>query len=308
LQTHEAFARADEEAPLEAEDLELWTTALLMLGRDDHAIEVLERAHHRYVERGESLRAVHAATWIGMNLAYRGAVGPASGWLGRAQRLLDNEPDETAERGYLLIPLVFRHEAAGEFEAAAAVAGQAAAIGERHGDLDLFAIALHAQGHMLARAGHVSDGLALLDEAMVTVTASELSPFVVGLVYCGVILACQEIFEVGRAREWTLALTEWAAQQSDLVAFTGRCLVHRSEILQLSGSWSDALDEVRLAGRRFEETKNPAGGVARYREAELLRLRGEFAAAEDAYHEASRLGWEPQPGLASYAWHRGSRT
>ena len=37
-----------------------------------------------------------------------------------------------------------------------------------------------------------------------TVTTAELSPFVVGIVYCGVILACQEVFEVGRAREWTL--------------------------------------------------------------------------------------------------------
>ena len=65
------------------------------------------------IERGETLRAVRAATWIGMNLAYRGAVGPAGGWLGRAQRLLENGPDDTPEHGYLMIPLVFRHEAAG---------------------------------------------------------------------------------------------------------------------------------------------------------------------------------------------------
>ena len=235
-----------------------------------------------------------------MNLAYRGAVGPAGGWLGRAQRLLENGPDDTPEHGYLMIPLVFRHEAAGDFEAAAAVAGQAAAIGARFGDGDLFAIALHAQGHMLVRAGRVVEGLALLDEAMVAVTVStaELSPFVVGIVYCGVILACQEVFEVRRAREWTLALTEWVDQQRDLYAFTGRCLIHRAEILQLSGSWSDALEEARRAGRRLTETMNPAAGVAHYRQAELLRLRGEFGAAEDAYREASHAGWEPQPGLA----------
>src|SRR6266545_887724 len=164
LEAYESFSRADQHAPLEAEDLELYTTAALMLGRDDEAITILERAHHRFVERGDTLRAVRAATWIGMNLAYRGAVGPASGWLGRAQRLLDREPGESAEHGYLLIPHVFRHEAAGDFEAAAAVACEAAAIGERFGDRDLFAMALHAQGHMLLRAGHVGEGLALLDE------------------------------------------------------------------------------------------------------------------------------------------------
>ncbi|HEY7691310.1 MAG TPA: LuxR C-terminal-related transcriptional regulator [Gaiellaceae bacterium] len=298
LEAHEAFRRADEVAALEAEDLELLTTATLMLGRDDDALAVLERAHHRYLERGETLRAVRAAIWMGINLAYRGAVGPASGWLGRAQRLLDQEPGESAERGFLLIPLVFRHEAEGDYEAAAAVAGEAAAIGERFGDRDLFSISLHAQGHMLVRAGRSQEGFALLDEAMVTATTGDLSPFVVGIVYCGVIMACQEAFEVGRAREWTLALSEWADRQPELVAFTGRCRVHRAEILQLNGAWPDALEEAHRACVRLVETNNPAAGVAYYRHAELLRLRGDFAAAEEAYREASRFGWEPQPGLA----------
>jgi DNA-binding CsgD family transcriptional regulator len=294
----EAFARADAAEPLAPEDLELLSTSLLMLGRDDDAVATLERAHHLYVEREATLLAARSATWIGMNLAYRGLVGPATGWLGRARRLLDTWPEQAAEHGLLLLPLVFRYEAGGDFERAAAVAREAAEIGERFGDRDLFALALHAEGHTLVRAGHVREGLALLDESMVVVTTQELHPFVVGIVYCGVILACSDAFEVARARQWTQALTEWKEQQPELVAFTGRCLVHRAEILQLGGSWADALEEARLAGRRFVETNNPAAGVAHYRQAELLRLLGRFDAAEDAYREASRFGWEPQPGLA----------
>jgi ATP/maltotriose-dependent transcriptional regulator MalT len=38
--------------------------------------------------------------------------------------------------------------------------------------------------------------------------------------------------------------------------------------------------------------------MAIYQLAELHRLRGQFAEAEEAYREASRLGLEPQPGLA----------
>src|SRR5436853_3388083 len=203
LEAYGGFARADAEFELGAADLELESTAALMLGRDDEAVAILEHAHRRFLEAGEALRAVHAATWIGMNLAYRGAVGPATGWLSRAQRILDDHSEETAERGYLMLSLVFRHEATGEYEAGAAVAREAAAVGRRFGDRDLFALAIHAEGHLLVRAGDVERGLALLDEAMVTATSGELSPFVVGIVYCGVILACQGGFEGGRVRGWT---------------------------------------------------------------------------------------------------------
>jgi DNA-binding CsgD family transcriptional regulator len=295
---YDALARADAGRPLDPADLELLATAAYMLGRDDEWMAVLERAHRRYVDAGNRRRAAHCAGWIGVNHMLRGEMGPATGWLGRAQRLLDDEGD-CVERGYALIPDIFRNAATGDWEAAAASARDAAAIGRRFDDPDLFALATHAQGQMLTTAGRVAEGLALLDEAMVALTTSELSPIVSGLVYCGVILACQEVYEVRRAREWTTALSRWCDGQSDLVAFTGRCLVHRAEILQLAGDWNDALLEARRAGERLAAGFNQAAAAdARYRQAELHRLRGELAAAERTYREASRLGLEPQPGLA----------
>ena len=297
LEAYEATAAAGEAVEFDADDLELLATSAFMLGRDDHSISWLEQAHHRHLEAGDMIRGAHCGVWIGLNLASRGQIGPATGWLGRVQRLLDGEP-ECAAHGYLLLPMMFQHEAAGDFATAAAVAEDAVRIGERHGDRDLFALAVHGQGHMLVRAGRVREGLALLDEAMVAVTVEELSPIVTGLVYCGVILACQEVYEVRRAREWTRALSDWWELQPEMIAFTGRCLVHRAEILQLDGAWPAALEEARRAGERFVETEHPAAGLARYRLGELLRLQGEFAAAEDAYRDASTFGWEPQPGLA----------
>jgi len=297
LEASESLSAAERHAALEAPDAELLATCVFMLGRDEESVAWLERAHQQHLESGDSLRAIHCAVWIGLNLASRGQIGPATGWLGRAQRLLENE-GECAERGYLLLPAMFQHEAAGDFASAAEAAGEAVRIGERFGDRDLFALAIHGQGYMLMKDGRVREGLALLDEAMVAITAEELSPVVTGIVYCGVILACQEVYEVRRAREWTRALSDWWALQPEMVAFTGRCLVHRAEILQLDGSWPDALAEACRAGNRFAETRNPAAGLARYRQGELHRLQGEFGAAEGAYKEASGFGWEPQPGLA----------
>ncbi|MDQ2980714.1 MAG: response regulator transcription factor [Actinomycetota bacterium] len=295
---YESLARADELEPLAADDLESLATSAYMLGREDEWMGILERAYHRRAEAGETRRAARCAFWIGIHLALRGEMGPATGWLGRAQRLLEPE-GECVEQGYMLVPVIFEHDAAGDYEGASATAAAAAEIGERFGDQDLFALAVHAQGDVLVRGGRVREGLGLLDEAMLAVTTGEISPIVTGIVYCGVILACEEVYELRRAREWTAALTRWCEQQPDLVAFTGRCLVHRAQLMQLQGAWPDALAEAQRAGRRFAEAMNQAAAAKGLcLEGEVHRLRGEFAEAEEAYRRASRLGMEPQPGLA----------
>jgi DNA-binding NarL/FixJ family response regulator len=295
----EALSAADQSAPLEGDDLERLATAAYMLGRETDYVALLERAHRALLDDGQELAAMRCAFWIGVTLARRGEMGRAGGWLGRAHRLLDRAEADCVERGYLLLPAIFEQEGSGDWEAAAATAGEALAIAERFGDSDLFALAAHTQGRIIVRHGRLTEGLALLDESMVAVTAGELSPIVSGIVYCGVILACRDAHEIRRAQEWTAALTSWCERQPDLVAFTGRCLVHRAEILQLRGNWTGALQEARRARERCRQAENDtAAGEACYREGEIHRVRGDLAAAEDAYREASRLGREPQPGLA----------
>jgi len=296
---YESLLQADRAAPLQAADLELLGTSAYMLGREDEWMQILERAYHQRAEGCEPLLAARCAFWIGMNLALRGQMGPATGWLGRAQRLIEREGRECVEQGYMLLPVMFQHEAAGDFQEAANTAAAAAEIGERFGEADLFALAVHAQGQMLVAAGSVREGLGLLDEAMVAVTAGELSPIVTGLVYCGVILACEQVYELRRAQEWTAALARWCERQPDLLAFTGRCMVHRAQLMQLHGAWADALDEAARAGRRFELAMNRAAAArASYLQGEVHRLRGEFEPAEAAYRESSNSGFEPQPGWA----------
>jgi DNA-binding NarL/FixJ family response regulator len=287
---YEALSAADRSDPLEAADLELLANAAYMIGRDAEYVGAMERAHRAHLDAGEPLAAVRCAFWIAFCLdRVRGETGSASGWLGRARRLLGER--DSVERGYLLLAALSGFDG----EAAAATAGEAVAIAQRFGDRDLFALAARDQGHLLISLGQPGQGLELLDEAMVAVTAGELAPIVSGIVYCGVILACQDAHEIRRAREWTIALTRWCERQPDLVAFTGRCLVDRAAIMQLRGAWPEALEEARRAGARL---RGEAAGEACYRQGEIHRLRGEPAAAEAAYREASRHGWEPQPGLA----------
>jgi DNA-binding CsgD family transcriptional regulator len=299
MDAYRSLSRADQASPLGAEDLELLATSAFMLGRDDDCLSSLERAHHAYLDAGEAMRAVRCAFWLVINLALGGEMSRATGWLGRAQRLVERDGGDCVERGYLLVPIMLRHEAAGDWEAAYAAAADAAEIGERFGDADLLALAIHEQGCALIQQERVEEGLGLLDEAMVAVTAGELSPIVTGIVYCSVIMGCQEVYALRRAQEWTVALTRWCEEQPAMVAFSGRCLVHRAEIMELHGAWREALEEARRAHQRCVQGKNQsAAAQAFYRQAEVHRLQGRFSAAEEAYRDASRCGCEPQPGLA----------
>lgn len=298
----DAYARlaaADREAPLEPEDLERLAMAAYLAGSDADGAGIWARAHHELLRRGHVERAARCAFWLAFGLLNVGELARGSGWIARARRLLDDGSRDCVERGYLLELVALRCIAESDGAGAAAAFGQALGVGERFGDADLVALARHGRGRALIRMGAVAEGVALLDEAMAAVEAGELSPIVVGDVYCSVIAGCMEIFDLRRAHEWTVALTRWCESQPHMVPYRDQCLVRRAEIMQLHGAWRDAADEAR---RVCERHARPPGesvvGPAFYQRGEIHRLRGELAEAEGAYRQANLWGRKPQPGLA----------
>lgn len=307
----DAYARADwpdacrslEEADgaggLKGEDLWRWAVASHLSGRRDRFAAILERACAMHREAGAYPEAAWCAFWLGMDLMDHGEMARGSGWLARAERLVERSPGRCVTEGWLLIPQVQMRLGAGAHQEALALAQRATALADELGDADLHAFALHAQGLAQLRMAHVSEGLALLDEAMVAVTGETLLPIVTGIVYCSVISACREVYALDRARAWTAALNEWCDGQPGLVPFAGTCLVHRAEVLQQSGAWTDAYEEARRAETLCRQDGDPADvAAAHYVQAELLRLQGRYDEAASAYGEAARAGRDPQPGLA----------
>jgi DNA-binding CsgD family transcriptional regulator len=299
-EAHDALTAADTASPLAPDDLELLGRSAYMLGHDEAYADALERAFHANLEDGSPAAAVRCAVWIGHSLLFRGQPATAVGWFARAERLIEGESSHDDARGYVLVGRLLGRLMDGDAAGALETASEIVEIGQRCADDDLVAIGMMEQGHALVRLGDVEDGVRLIDESMIAVTSGELSPIVAGIVYCNTIAFCRGIYELRRVREWTAALTRWCERQPDMIAHQGVCLVHRAEIMTMSGAWKEALEELRRCGEQFTSgaLNQRAIGDAAYLEGEVHRLRGEFDRAEEAFVRSSRLGRDPQPGLS----------
>ncbi|HEX5533703.1 MAG TPA: response regulator transcription factor [Actinomycetales bacterium] len=298
LRARELLQRADAAQPLTPADLEMLATASALAGFADVGIDLLAGAHQQYLAAEDYEAAARCAWWAGMNLNHRGENARGGAWLARAARIVEEHQLDCAQTGYLAIPAALGSLMAGDQAAAVAGFRRAAKYGERFGDRDLLMLGRMGEGQALVATGQQTAGLALLDEVMLAVLADEVSPVPAGIIYCAVIEACHEVYDLRRAEEWTTALGSWCDGQPELVPFTGQCQVHRAELARLHGKWDEALAAAKRAAERFTVERVPAVGTALYEQAEIHRLRGEVATADALYREANAHGHEPQPGLA----------
>jgi class 3 adenylate cyclase len=170
-------------------------------------------------------------------------------------------------------------------------------IGSRFGDRDLQAFGLFDQGNVLVAKGQVAEGMALLDEAMVAAVSGELGPFATGVIYCSMITTCERLADYRRAAEWTDAAQRWCSRQS-IAGFPGLCRVQHAQIMRLRGAWAEAEEEATRAREELQGFNLRATGEAFYQIGEIRLRMGDLPAADDAFCQALDLGREPQPGLA----------
>jgi hypothetical protein len=175
-EAYTSLSLADQSSSLEGADLELLAAAAYLLGHADECRQTLQRAHRAHIAAGDVRRAARGLFWVAFTLLLEGNLAVAGGWLAKAGRILDQEPRECGELGLLLLPSVVQASIEGDHAQAEAAARRAAEIGGRFGDADLFALGVHFQGRALLKLGRVREGLALLDEAMISVVTGEVWP------------------------------------------------------------------------------------------------------------------------------------
>ncbi len=283
--------------PLTADDLAAYADAVWWLGRIEDNLRLGAAAYDAFLAESRPAEAARTATVLGIFHTARGDEPQAVGWLGRAGRLARGLP-EGPVHGYLLsFTAVEASLMAGQPAAAVDAARRVQDLGRRVDAPDLVAVGMNGEGRALIRSGHLVDGLALLDEAMVTVMDGHLAPFISGTLYCHTIAACHEVADVRRMTRWTDLAERWLATFPAAVFFGGLCGVHRAQLLLLRGEWGEAEQVALRVVVDLDGNRIDYAAEAWYAVAEARRLRGDPGAA-DAYDEAHARGRDPQPGRA----------
>ena len=282
---------------LTADDLGAYADAAWWLGRIDDNLRLNAAACDALQAESRPAEAAWTALQLGIFHMARGDEPQGMGWIGRAGRLAEGLPECPVHGWLLFLTGVEASLVAGRPTAAVDAARRVLEIGRRLHEPDLVAAGIHSEGRALIRSGHVVDGLALLDEAMVTVLDGKLAPFISGTLYCHTIAACHEVADVRRMTLWTGLTEQWLATFPVAVAFGALCAVHRAQLQLLHGRWDDAERAALQVVADLDANRIDYAAEAWYVVAEARRLRGDPAAAQ-AYDEAHGRGRDPQPGRA----------
>ena len=268
-------------------------------GDYERAIELKEEAVAAYVERDQPVEASHVARWLGfMHGTYHGSIAVASGWIARAESLLEGI-EECAAHGWLILD---RAPFSRSPEERQQVAAAALAIAQRFGDADLEfeAIALLGESHVAL--GRIDEGMKLLDEAMAALAGGMIADHkAIGEIYCRLLSACEQATDVQRAEDWMSAIDRHVVW-TDFVRPT--CRTHYGGILMALGRWQEAEGELLAAIKTFERGYRGDQAFPLVRLAELRVRQGRF---EEAERLLENREWHPLARRAAAAIALGRR-
>src|SRR5215216_2175241 len=305
----EAYAllmKADADGLLGPAELPLLGEVAYAAGHLDVTIEAWERTHALCARAGDSVAAAGAAVRVAMHLLLDTALmAPVRGWLARAERLLEGQP-ETAAHAWLAVVRTYERMLTGDVEGARQWSERAIQVGSER-DAAACAVGRVAAARLRILDGDVEVGLALLDEVGVAAVSGDLDPLSTGLVYCELVCALQGLAQYDAAEEWTQAMERWC-QTNAIGSLHGRCRVHRAEIPRLRGACDDAEQEAPVACDELRPYLRREMGWP-LTELGRIRLRkGDLDGAEEALLAADHAGWEPHPSLALVWLARGDAT
>jgi hypothetical protein len=227
--------------PLGPEDLERLAKAAYWTGDADGSIWAREEAYAAYSDRGDDERAALCALTLRREHMSKLRDSVADAWLSRAERLLKERPDSTAN-GYLAIAHADDARARGHFAQAFSLIDRAERIAVDPDDRQLHTWATMRRGMFLIDEGRVGAGWPLIEQVAASAAGSDIGFYTTGAVLANVVTVCRDLGDYRRGIEWADAAMRWCERQH-LIGFPGICRLHRAEILRMLGALREALDE-----------------------------------------------------------------
>ncbi len=296
------------EADLDAEGLARLAEVAYIVGDVATTFEAWERVYDRAVRADEPVVAAGAATQVAMHLLMdTGLLAPVRMWVKRAERLLGGL-DTTPVDAALAVAHGYERLLSGDLVASLEWARRAIELGTVHEAAAPVALARVMEARGVLFTDDVTAGLDLLDESAAGTTSGEVDPLSVGLVYCELVCAWQGLSQHERAETLTAEMERWCEHHPDLGSVHGRCRVHRAELLRVRGDLAAAQTEAEAACEELRPYLRREFGWP-LTELGTIRLRqGDLAGARSAFLEAHGAGWDPQPGLALLCLQEGDAT
>ncbi len=299
------FGEADRAGVIGPDDLVAYSAAAWWSGEVDTATDALERAYAGYEAVGRRADAAKVAARLARLAMQAATPSVMAGWLARAQRLLEGEPESEANAWLAVMQSLVTAFGQGDFARGEELADEALRLARAHDSPDAEALALSAKGQVLLRQGRWREGLALVEEGAAAATSERIDPRNTCDVYCLTIAAFADLGEYGRAGEWVDQADRWMRVRS-IQGYRGQCRVHRAELKRLHGAWQEAEREAMEACGELERFHMfDAVGFAYYQVGEVRLRLGDHDQAAEAFRRAIAYGHPGQPGLALLALAQG---
>ncbi|GAC1508542.1 MAG: hypothetical protein NVS1B3_09870 [Candidatus Dormibacteraceae bacterium] len=255
----------------------------------EKSMALQQRAHALFKREGRLGPAAFSAAWIAIQyFGFRENQAAAEGWLAVGQNLLA-QVGPCPEMARLM---VMGTAVLSDLQVARTTIEQAAAMAKNFGDRDCELLAQAYLGLVRVSLGEIREGLKLLDEALALCSAGEAEElWVVGLVYCAMLAACERVSDFARAEQWC-SVGGFVEKYRDCL-FSATCRACYGGVLAARGHWEAAESELLGALRTFESGPRGQRIDALSRLAALRVRQGRPA-------EAARLleGFEDHPDAA----------
>ena len=293
-----AFERLleNEETPEALEGLGL---AAWWLDLADVVFDSRERAFRGYRSRGDHVSAARIAVWMAWDsAAFRGEEGVAKGWLQRARRLLEGQPDSPEHAWLAARDAVFTLLDDGDPEAAEALAREAIRVAQAIEAIDYEMVGRALLGFSLITTGRVTEGLRELDEVSAAILAGELTDrLLIALAGCYLIGACDRARDHGRAVQWCARVKEHSRKWG-LKPLFAVCRTQYGSVCMWRGAWDEAEQELTNACDELAVCRPgmTTDGLARL--GELRRRQGRIDEAATLFE---RSGGHPLASLGRAA-------